>query len=121
MYDMSEISYTVHNCEPLNWSLGHQKDNKTKNPYSIDEILRSEQGTSGAIDRKRRYSDSDSGEDIDEEENKASKRTSPENDSKGTSYITAAKESITEVQEERNSDDDSTTKGRYRDQKGHIA
>ena len=100
----------------------NKKDNKTKNPYSIDEILRSEQGTSGAIVRKRRYSDSDSGEDIDEGENKAaSKSTTPENVSKGPSYITAAKGSITEVQEERNSDDDETTTGRYRDHKGHIA
>ena len=92
------------NCESSTWSLGQQndKDKKTKNPYSIDEILRSEQGTSasGAIERKRRLSDSDSEEDIGGGESRASKRTLPENDSKGTSCITAARDAITEVQDE---------------------
>ena len=80
-------------------------ERQTKNPYSIDEILRSEQGTSavgsGDADRKRRHSDADSEEDIGRGEGKASRRTSPENDSGETSCLTTAKASITEVSEEK--------------------
>ena len=92
----------------ISCSTGHQNEKmerQTKNPYSIDEILRSEQGTSavggGDTDRKRRHSDADSEEDIGAEEGKVSRRTSPANGSGETSCLTAAKASITEVNEEK--------------------
>ena len=90
----------------ITFSTGHQNDKmerQTKNPYSIDEILRSEQGTSGSgdTDRKRRHSDADSEEDIGAEEGKVSRRTSPANGSGETSCLTAAKASMTEVNEEK--------------------
>ena len=79
-------------------------ERQTKNPYSIEEILRSEQGTSavggGDTDRKRRHSDADSEEDIGAEEGKASRRTSPANGSGETSCLNAATASMTEVNEE---------------------
>ena len=88
-------------------STGHQSDKverQTKNPYSIDEILRSEQGTSavgsGDTVRKRRHSDADSEEDTGGKEGKASRRTSPENGSGETSCLNAATASMTEVNEE---------------------
>ena len=80
-------------------------ERQTKNPYSIDEILRSEQGTSavgsGDAARKRRHSDADSEEDIGAEEGEASRRTSPANGSGETSSLTAGKASMTEVNEEK--------------------
>ena len=68
-------------------------ERQTKNPYSIDEILRSEQGTSGSgdTDRKRRHSDADSEEDIGGEEGMASRRKS-ENGPGETSCLTAPKD-----------------------------
>ena len=85
----------------LKLGLQNDKDKKAKNPYSIDEILRSEQGTSSSAthDRKRHLTNSDSEEDIDEGESKASKRTSPESDSKGESCTAASRDLIGDVKD----------------------